>query len=178
MSTTTPTGLIFQQGRPFFEMVMSFLAATVGMGPVFDPKNPLQLSSDTIACYQGKLKPETSIDMHQIHQQCINGALTPETAVTTMCCMLINSTYEVAKDSNDHTPEFEFFRHIRNAASHNNRFNFYKTEPSRPASWSGFTIDDTKKGSANPLANKECVGTVISPSDILALLYEIETRLP
>ncbi len=174
----TPAPLVFTQGRPFFEMVMSFLAATVGMGPVFDPTNPLALSPEKIAWYQGRLKPDTVIDMNQIHQQCTSGALTANAAVTALCCMLINSTYEIAKPHNDNSPEFEFFRHIRNAASHRNRFNFLPHEPSRPAAWSGFVIDHTRHGLANPLANTECAGLLLSPGDILALLHEIELKLP
>jgi hypothetical protein len=179
MSTaSTTTNLVFVQGKPFFEMVMSFLAATVGMGPVFDPANPLLLSPDKLAWYQGKLKPDTVIDMNQIHQQCVSGALTPNAAVKALCCMLINSCYEIAKPHNDKSPEFEFFRHLRNAASHCNHFNFFAREPSRPAAWSGFSIDHTKKGATNPLANTECVGLLVSPGDILALLHEIESKLP
>jgi hypothetical protein len=169
---------VFLQGRPFFEMVTSFLAATIGMGPVFDPKNPLNLSPETIAWYGGIVRPHLAIDMAQIHYQCTSGALSADTAVKSLCCMLINATYEAAKSHNDYSPEFEFFRHLRNAASHRNTFNFSAKEPQRPASWGGLTIDHTCKGTTNPRYGTECVGTAVSAGDVIALLHDIEARLP
>ncbi|MEQ1598499.1 MAG: hypothetical protein ABL880_03940 [Methylotenera sp.] len=175
---TQPTQLVFTQGRPFFEMVMSFLAATVGMGAVFDATNPLGLSPQMKAGYQGIVKTDVVIDMNQVHTQCISGALSPDTAVKSLCCMLLNSTYEIAKQFNDRSPEFEIFRHLRNAASHKNLFTFNANEPALPALWAGLKIDHTLKGSTNPLEGGECVGTVVSAGDIIALLYEIEAKLP
>jgi hypothetical protein len=175
---TQPTQLVFTQGRPFFEMVMSFLAATVGMGPVFDTTNPLGLSPQMQAGYRGIIKTDVVIDMNQVHTQCISGALSPDIAVKSLCCMLLNSTYEIAKPFNDFSPEFEIFRHLRNAASHKNHFDFHANEPSRPAYWAGLNIDHNLKGNTNPLAGTECVGTLVSAGDIIALLYEIEAKLP
>jgi hypothetical protein len=168
----------FVQGRPFFEMVTSFLAATVGMGPVFDPKNPLNLSQQTIAGYRGKVRPDLLIDMGQVHQQCTSGALSPDAAVKNLCCMLLNSTYEIARPHNDNSPVFEVFRHLRNAASHRNRFHFLAHEPARAAQWQTLVIPQNPKGSSNPLSSVECVGATVLPADVLALLHEIEDRLP
>jgi hypothetical protein len=173
-----PTALAFTPGRPFFEFVTSYLAATIGMGPVFDPANPLRLSKATVAWYSGKLKPAVALDMEQVHQQCLSGALTPNAAVVALSCMLVNTTYEIASSNNDQSPEFEFFRHLRNAASHNNRFRFAAREPSRPAQWAGLTFDHTRRGDLNPLQGATCIGALISPADILSLLGEIETKLP
>ena len=47
--------------------------------------------------------------------------------------MIANTAYEAVKDMNDKSPEFEYFRHIRNASSHQNMFNFSDNEPYRPA---------------------------------------------
>jgi hypothetical protein len=178
LTMSNPPAIMFAQGRPSFEMVMSFLAATVGLGPVFEKDNPLALGPDKIAWYRGKVKANLAIDMGQVHAQCVSGALTAETAVKSLCCMLLNTAYAVAEAHNDKSPEFEVFRHLRNAASHGNRFNFRNGEPSRPASWSTFTIDHTRKGNANPLFGVECIGATISPADSLALLQDIERRLP
>ena len=159
-------------------MVMSFLAATIGMGPVFNPANPLKLSPATVAWYRGIVRPHLTVDMAQVHKQCVSGRLSADSAVKSLCCMLLNSAYEVAKPHNNRSPEFEFFRHLRNAASHRNTFNFSSHEPARPASWDGLTIDHTAKGSINPLFGKECVGTTVSAADVIALLHDIEKRLP
>jgi len=173
-----PPAIAFAPARPFFEFVTSYLAATVGLGPVFDPANPLRLSKDTVAWYSGKLKPAIAIDMEQVHRHCLGGALTSNAAVLALTCMLVNAAYEIASDQNDQSPEFEFFRHVRNAASHGNRFRFTAWEPSRPAHWAGLSFDHALKGDLNPLQGSPCVGAVISPADILALLSEIEAKLP
>lgn len=172
------TTMTFIKGRPFYDMVMSFIAATVGLGPLFEPDNPSKLSAEQQAWYLGKVRPDIGIDMGQVHRECISGALSPTTAVKALCCMLITGTYACAEGHNDHSPEFEFLRHLRNAAAHGNRFNFYPGEPRRPASWSGCAIDHTLKGVANPLANTECVGTFMSAGDVLTLLHDIEAKVP
>jgi hypothetical protein len=174
---SSPPTIIFTQDSPFFEMVMSFLAATVGMGPVFEKENPLALGPDKIAWYRGKVKPDLAIDMGQIHALCVSGALTADAVVKSLCCMLLNTAYAVAEAHNDQSPEFEVFRHLRNAASHGNSFYFKKDEPRRPASWGRLVIDDKLKGRFNPLYGIECIGDTISPADALALLQNIERRL-
>lgn len=157
---------------------MAFLAATVGMGPVFDKSNPLVLGPDKIAWYHGKIQPAATIDTGQVHQECISGAFTADVAVRSLCCMLLNSAYELAKPHHDNSAEFELFRHVRNAASHGNRFHFKATEPARAASFGTLAIDESHRGQANPLSGIECVGLTISPADALALLHAIEKRLP
>ena len=152
LSLTTTPSLIFDRDRPFFEPVMSFLAATIGMGPVFDKANPLALSPDKIALYHGRIQPAATIDTWQIYQECSSGAFTADVAVRALCCMLLNSAYELARTHNDNSAEFELFRHVRNAASHGNRFHFTRTEPVRPASFGSLVLDASLKGKANPFS--------------------------
>lgn len=90
---------------------------------------------------------------------------------------LINRSWYMVEKFQDYSPEFEFFRHLRNAASHGNRFKFNKIEPSRPASWRGITIDHNLKGSSNPLQNKMCITNKIASADIILLLWDIEHRI-
>ena len=168
----------FDKGRPFFDMVMSFLAATLGLGPVFDQKNPLSLSSQIIAIYQGKVAHGLDIDTGQIHSRCTSGDFTVDVAVKSLCGMLLNTAYAVAEPHKDQSPEFEFFRHVRNAVSHGNRFNFITREPARPASWRGQLIDFALKSNTNPLYGTECIGTMLSPADAIWLLHDIEAKLP
>ena len=174
----TNTALEFAQGKPFFPMVTSFLAATIGLGPLFDASTPLPAGLKQIAWYHGKVRPALAIDMVQVRNSCLSGALTAEVAVKSLCCMLLNTAYAVAEPHNDHSPEFEFFRHVRNAVSHGNRFYFSSKEPRRPAAWSGLILDDSQKGARNPLSGVECVGQTVSPADAIALLKQIEGRLP
>jgi hypothetical protein len=168
---------VFVAGRPFYTMVTTFLASAVGLGPMFDPNNPLRLDHTQAAVFTGKVEPLLAIDMQQVLQPIRSGALTANEAVNALCCMLANSAYEVAKPQNDKSPEFEAFRHIRNAASHRNRFSFDPEQPSRPAVWRTLVLDHTKQGASNPLQGTQCFGNILSPADAIGLLWDIEQRL-
>jgi hypothetical protein len=168
---------VFVAGRPFYTMVTTFLASAVGLGPVFDSENPLGLDKTQAAFFAGKVQPTLAIDMQQVLQPIRSGALTAPDAVNALCCMLTNSAYEVAKQQNDKSPEFEAFRHIRNAASHGNRFFFEAGQPKRPASWRGLVFDHASQGAANPLHGTQCFGNILSPADAIGLLWDIEQKL-
>jgi hypothetical protein len=168
----------FSADRPLFQVIATFLAATAGLGPVFDSSNPLALRQDFVAAYRGRVRPDLAIDMGQIHTQCASGAITAESAVKMLCCMLANTAYAILEPHNHYSPEFELLRHVRNAASHGNRFNFFPREPKRPAAWAGFRIDHTRLGPANPLQGVECFGASLSPADLLALLCDVERTIP
>jgi hypothetical protein len=91
--------------------------------------------------------------------------------------MLAALAYETVKSMNDHSPEFELFRHLRNAAAHQNKFNFTNQEPRRPAAWLKQSIDHTVKGEGNLLHGHVCFGSFISPSELIDLIAHIEKRL-
>jgi hypothetical protein len=91
--------------------------------------------------------------------------------------MLANAAYEAVKELNDHSPEFEFLRHLRNAASHGNVISLASIEPRRPAHWRGQGFDHRVKGNSNPLNGKLCFGYLIGPADLLWLLWDIEKKL-
>ena len=175
---SSPRAIKFTQDSPFFEMVTAFLAATEGLEALFGKENPLAPGPDKSAWYRGKVRPDVAVDLGQIHALRASGDLTADSVVKSLCCMLLNTAYAVADAHNDQSPEFEVFRHIRNAASHGNSFYFKKDEPRRPASWGRLVIDDKLKGRFNPLFGVECIGDTISPADALALLQNIERRLP
>jgi hypothetical protein len=175
---SSPPIITFTQDSPFYEMVMSFLASTAGIATVFEQKDSPAPGPDQIAWYRGKVKPDLTIDMGQIHALRVSGDLTADSVVKSLCCMLLCTAYTVADVHNDQSPEFEVFRHLRNAAAHGNYFYFKKDEPRRRAAWGRFVIDDKLKGSFNPLSGVECIGDTISPVDVLALLQNIERRLP
>lgn len=124
--------LEFKEDRPFHDMVAAFLAATMGLGNVFDPNNPSKFSPNVRSLYQGKHIPFLSIDQEQVHRMALK--LSADRAVAMLCRMLANAAYE-AVDGLPPTPEAEFFRHVRNAASHDNKFFFTSREPRRAASW-------------------------------------------
>ena len=173
-----PASIVFTQDSPFFEMVMAFLAATMGMGPAFEKESPLAPGPGQLAWYRGKVRPDLAIDAGQVRALRLSGDLTADAVMKSLCCMLINTAYSVAEAHNDQSPAFEVFRHVRNAASHGNNFFFKKDEPRLPASRGAFVIDDKLKGRFNPLFGVECIGDTFSPADALALLQNIERRFP
>jgi hypothetical protein len=95
--------------------------------------------------------------------------------------MLINLAYATCQDRIGETPwldlrqrhpEIEFFRHLRNAASHGGVWNFRQNEPrpDRAAEWRGRTISRALQGT--PIWD---VG--IQPGDVLVLLWDVEQVL-
>lgn len=159
-------------------MVMAFLAATMGLGTVFEKESPPAPGTGKLAWYRGKVRPGLAIELGQVHAMRLSADLTADAVMKSLCCMLINTAYSVAEPYNDQSPAFEVFRHVRNAASHGNNFFFKKDEPRLLASWGAFVIDDTLKGRFNPLFGVECIGDTFSPADALALLQNIERRFP
>jgi hypothetical protein len=165
----------FSTDGPFFPMVATFLLSTVGLGPVYEPDNPLRLSAMNAAWYRGNIEPELLVDLEQIRQ--LTQHLAADRAVQELCGMLIISAHAVAVDSARlnrvilETREFEFFRHVRNAAAHGNRFSFKVGEPKRSAAWRTLTLD------AKTHAGTQCFGSLLSAADALSLLSDIQKLL-
>jgi hypothetical protein len=165
----------FSTEGPFFPMVATFLLSTVGLGSVYESANPLQLSAEGIAWYRGLVEPELVIDLEQIRQ--ITQHLAAGLAVHELCGMLIISAHAVAVEragSNREileTRQFEFFRHVRNAAAHGNRFTFKSGEPKRPAAWRTLTLE------AKTHADTRCFGSFLNAADALSLLSDIQKLL-
>jgi len=114
---------------------------------------------------------------YHAYEQAQSGHTTQEFFIGQNCLMLASLAYESVKELNDHSPEFEFLRHVRNASAHMNKFKFSRDEPRRPASWKSVTLDHTKQGNSNPMQNQECFGRVLGPADIVELLADIEKNI-
>jgi hypothetical protein len=169
--------LEFRQGGPFFDMVGSFLIAVAGSPSIINKDNPMRLEEGQYISLPGILTVGRHIRPHEVHEQVVKGHISQGRFLRACCMMLANTAYEAVKDKNDYSPEFEFFRHIRNASSHENRFAFAPKEPSRPVSWRGAKIDDGHKGTSNPLHGTECFGRFIGASDLIDLLADIERKI-
>lgn len=70
----------------------------------------------------------------------------------------------------DKTPELEFFRHIRNALGHGNKFNCLGNEPVRPAAFRGRSLSRALNG-------KPVFFDFIGSGDALDLLDRIQAHL-
>jgi len=152
----------------------------VGLESVFNPNNPMQWIETSIANFEGKVHPLLKLPIYPIHQRAISGRIKFQQTLTAhLSVMLINTAYASVSAQNvkNRSELFEFFRHLRNASSHGNEFNFKSKEPSRPAEWRGKRIDETKKASANPLFGTACFSDYIAPSDAILLLWDIEQHI-
>lgn len=167
-------GIEFAQEGAFFDMVGSFIVASASCPAIFNEDNPMNLRADHYIAVEGKVVLGRHLRPLEVFAQVHRGHFTMGKYLETCCCMLANTAYESVKEENDHSPPFEFLRHVRNASSHGNRFSFATHEPARPAVWRTASFDHTAKGAANPLQGKKCFGEVLGNADIIDLLWDIE----
>lgn len=167
----------FNEGLPFYDMVTSYMVALASSPSIFNPENPMGLSKDQYIAVEGILVQERHFIPYDVYLLAQNKQISFAKFLKSCSCMLANTAYESVKDKNDQSPEFEFFRHIRNASSHQNVFNFIEREPLRIASWRGTEIDVSKKGASNLLHGTECFGTFIGMADLIDLLKDIEAKI-
>jgi len=66
--------------------------------------------------------------------------------------------------------DLEYFRHLRNAIAHGNRWNFNKGEPRRPASFGPFVLSSS-------LQDTQVLFDYMMPGDIFDLLDAVAARL-
>jgi hypothetical protein len=89
---------------------------------------------------------------------------------------LLIVAYEITKQFSDKGPLWEFFRHCRNAAAHNGRFQFARGEPRRPAQWGSFNLESSMHGT--PLFGSKGITGLLGPGDPIRLLWDIEQAYP
>lgn len=174
---TEPRLVAFETGKPFYDMVAAFLVGLSSSPALFNGDNPMGLTPDQYVSINGVLVQDKHLFPFDVMQQVHQGHIGMPVFLATSCMMLANTAYESVKHLNDRSPEFEFFRHIRNASSHGNRFTFSIREPKRPASWRGAAIDHSLKGSLNPLDQSPCFGPLFGPADLIDLLSDIAKSL-
>jgi hypothetical protein len=172
--TSTPYSFEFRQDGIFHPYVGSLLTAITSLFVIADPERPIKFDPQDRIHISGVLTSSRSISAHEVQQHVLNQDLPHDYYCTNLCIMLTNTAYAVAEPYNDKGPVFEFFRHLRNASSHGNRFNFHPKEPSRLAAWRNASIDHTKRGKDNPLYGTVCFGQYFGFADILDLLWDVE----
>ncbi len=172
-----PDEIVFKQNGFFYDMVNSFVVAIAGLEAIFNKSNTMQYKEKEVHVYEGKIHKELRIEPYSLHRIAIEGKITTPHIVNNLCCMLINTAYESVKEKNDNSEIFEFFFHLRNAASHNNKFFFKKSQPKWPAKWRGEEINSTLKGEKNPFFNRQCFGDFFAIADAILLLWDIEQKI-
>ena len=167
----------FQQGLPFYDMVMSFMTSLSAVTFVLNNEKLDAITDDDYVSIEGNWVEARHFYPISVVNNLREGKFELNTFVNSCCCMLANSAFESVKRHNDKTPEFELLRHIRNASSHQNRFTFNAKEPAAPAYWRRTTIEHDLKGEHNPLFGTECFGAFFGVPDIIDLLKEIEKKM-
>jgi hypothetical protein len=168
-------------GGPFYQFVLTYLVASAGLTPVYDDRKYPNFMSNTARVFPGITADDARIDLAECVRLARGGKLPQQQAEQSLCCMLANTVFEsIGKATRDRlagNPVFEVFKHVRNAASHNNAWHFYGTEPKFRGQWKGLVIDETLRGDANPLQGKPCFYGMLQPADLLYLLQAVEGLL-
>lgn len=168
--------LRFEVGGLFHTMVTSYQAAICGL-LIYHPRLGT-LEGDPVG-FASTIYPALSFHPREIQERIRAGAISLNTITNSLTYMLINAAYESLQDNYDEQawlqlrlahPEIEFFRHVRNAASHGGRWHFTGREPSRPAIWRGKTLNQG-------MHDTPLFGPVFEPGDVLVLLWDIEQLL-
>ena len=167
----------FDKGKPFYDMVANFMVAMSAIPAVFNPGNPTNYEKGQYIVINGVQVEGKHLFPLEVYEQAQAGHTTMPFFLGHTCLMVANLAYESVKNLNDHSPEFEFFRHVRNASSHRNQFAFSAAEPRRPASWRTAVLDHSKKGNSNPLQGQQCFGPLLGPADLIQLLADVEARI-
>jgi hypothetical protein len=171
--TLDPTG-------PLYPFMLTFLAASAGLTAVYDAAKYATFMQGTAGIFPAKALA-AKVSLADCVAKVRAGALPQQDAEIRLCAMLMNSAYEslddaaIAKLQGD--PVFEVFSHVRNAASHNNKWLFKAHQPVNPAAWKRFALDHTQKGNANPLQGQRCIYGSLLPGDLLFLLRDVETLI-
>jgi hypothetical protein len=169
-SPAIPKYLYFRSDGYFFQIMTTFFSSVVGLRGLVDASNPLGIKKNERLPIQGLIHSQFSISSFELFEYYRGNVVDTSVLTATLCGMLANTGYESVKSLNNKSPAFEFFRHIRNSASHGNVFTFLNGEPRRPAEWRGKTI-------SSMLAGTRCFFDFIGPADIVLLMWDIEQNL-
>jgi len=167
----------FDKDLFFYDLVSSFSISLCGCPVIFEPEVKVYQTADQIMSFPGAYSQVKHLFPFQLREQALQGNINKSKHISSCCMMLANTAYESVKQYNDGSELFEFFRHIRNASSHLNIFQFNLKEPANPSKWRGAVIDHTQKGENNVLFGKPCFGHFIGVADLLDLLMDIEKKI-
>jgi len=167
----------FKKDLYFYDLVSSFSISLCGCPVIFEDHIDIYKDPKQILSFPGAFSQNKHLAPFQLRQQAISGNIDKSKHIAACCMMLANTAYESVKQFNDGSEIFEFFRHIRNASSHLNSFQFNLKEPAHPAKWRNAVIAHQNKGQTNRLHDKACFGHFIGVADLLDLLMDIEKKI-
>ena len=175
--TETPGKLQFPQSSPLYAMVTAYMAAVCGLLIFrkefrFDMSVKVGLASSEHAALE--IIPQEVKAMFEAGGFGLGGV------TDALAYMMINAVYEsvayhYGEDSwlqlRKKHAELEFFRHLRNAASHRGTWHFKNGEPSRSAEWRGRKLEKSLHG-------KPLFSETLKPGDLLIFLGDVQDLLP
>lgn len=185
--TGYPAGLLvlgdltLNPAGPLYPFMLTYIAASAGLTAVYDAANYPNYMQGTAGIFPSKTVG-AKVGLDDSVRAVRAGALPQPHAETNLCVMLVNTAYESLNKATRTrlrgNPVFEFFRHVRNAASHGNKWHFSSKEPARPAAWKILILNHALIGNANPLQGQQCIhGSLLLPGDLLFLLRDVETLI-
>ncbi|MCO4800000.1 MAG: hypothetical protein KC484_12320 [Colwelliaceae bacterium] len=164
----------FRKDLYFFNLISCFSVSLCGSPVIFDKRIEMFLPPDRSLSFPGRFVDNKFMSPHSLRAKAELGDINSSEHIVSCCIMLANTAYESVKQFHDGSETFEFFRHIRNASSHLNTFQFIAKEPVNAARWRNAVIDHRYKGENNLLYGQQCFGNFLGVSDILQLLIDVE----
>ena len=164
----------FRKDLYFYNLVSCFSVSLCGCPVIFDQEIEMFLPPNRSLSFTGRFTSNKDMAPHALRAMAARGSINKADHIVSCCVMLANSAYESVRQFNDGSETFEFLRHIRNASSHSNVFQFIHKEPVHPARWRGAVLDHQRKGENNPLYGHACFGHFLGVADILELLMDVE----
>jgi hypothetical protein len=172
-------GLELQPGTPFFEFMLTFLVATAGLTPTYDAANYPNFMQGTDGVYPGRASGNLQANLWRPVGYVRAGHLPQRSAEISLCCMLATAAFQSLDKSTvdrfkDKNNALDVLRHIRNAASHGNKWHFEGSQPKVRCEWGTLVIDQATPGAQHPLHGQQCLYGSLGPADLLRLIRDVE----
>lgn len=162
----------FRKGSPFEQPYKAFLSAIIGSCLLTDVAFQRIVPAERRIQYPGVWVSEFAIRVCETCLTLFSGRRKIQSdLVINITQQLVVFCFTTVKTSDDGSTEFDFFRHLRNACAHGNKFTFRSWSTDLPARWRGAEINRESEG------HTAILGLVGIP-DVILLLKDIEDRLP
>ena len=207
-SAYSPKNNHFDRSKPFYPLVMHFIVQLIGFKElavrgiagaqdvnalisqvigkvaiegheheVDDVKRQLNKLMGPLELRTEQDDDYITVDIDEIAQEIASNFTYLSSFVMQSASNVLILAHELCKDKRYHKSEiWEFLRHCRNAAAHGGLFNFLHGEPRRSAKWGKFKITPVLQGT--PLFKDKNKQGLISPGDVIRLLWDIEQTYP
>jgi hypothetical protein len=132
---------------------------------------PLELKSEFSGNY-------VTLDIDEIAREIAQNSFYLAAFLMRAAGSVLMLAHELSKHQpwHDKGPLWEFLRHCRNAAAHGGSIHLQHSEPSRPAHWGPIQLTPQLHGTS--LFKDAGGGGLLSPGDVIRLLYDIERAYP